>query len=48
MQLLGVVKLATTETTIEPGVYPMAQHLKTEDMNLFWKALNDKSRPIQF
>ena len=48
MQLLGVVKLATTETAIEPGVYRMAQHLKTEDMNLFWKALDDKSRPIKF
>ncbi|WP_226587756.1 hypothetical protein [Microseira wollei] len=48
MQLLGLVKLATTEKAIEPGVYRMAQHIKTEDINLFWKALDDKSRPIQF
>ncbi|MBD2608073.1 hypothetical protein H6G81_27055 [Scytonema hofmannii FACHB-248] len=48
MQLLGLVKLATTEKAIEPGVYRMAQHLKTDDMDLFWKALDDKSRPIKF
>ncbi|GEM_PF-752906 len=48
MQLLGVVKLTTTEKVIEPGVYRMAEHLKTDDMDLFWKALNDKSRPIEF
>ncbi|NES87874.1 hypothetical protein [Okeania sp. SIO2B9] len=48
MQLLGLVKLATTEKAIEPGVYRMAQKIKTEDINLFWKALDDKSRPIQF
>ncbi|NES64972.1 MAG: hypothetical protein F6K24_06775 [Okeania sp. SIO2D1] len=48
MQLLGLVKLATTEKTIEPGVYRVAQQVKTEDINLFWKALDEKSRPIQF
>ena len=48
MQLLGLVKLATTEKAIEPGVYRMAQQIKTEDINLFWKALDEKSRPIQF
>jgi len=48
MQLLGLVKLATTETAIEPGVYRMAEQIKTEDINLFWQALDDKSRPIQF
>ncbi|MFB2973513.1 Crp/Fnr family transcriptional regulator [Aerosakkonema sp. BLCC-F183] len=48
MQLLGLIKLATTEKAIEPGVYRMAQHLKTDDMDLFWKALDDKSRPIKF
>ncbi|NET53979.1 MAG: hypothetical protein F6K09_36760 [Merismopedia sp. SIO2A8] len=48
MQLLGLVKLATTEQAIEPGVYRMATHLKPEDINLFWKAIDDKSRPIQF
>jgi len=48
MQLLGLVKLAKTEQVIEPGVYRMAEHLKTDDMDLFWKALNDKSRPIEF
>lgn len=48
MQLLGLVKLATTEKAIEPGVYRMAKQLKTEDINLFWKAIDDKSRPIKF
>ncbi len=48
MQLLGLVKLATTEKAIEPGVYRMEQHLETDDMDLFWKALDDKSRPVQF
>ncbi|NEQ16930.1 MAG: hypothetical protein F6K44_25475 [Moorea sp. SIO3E2] len=48
MQLLGLVKLATTEKGIEPGVYRMAQRFKTDDIDLFWKALDDKSRPIEF
>ena len=48
MQLLGLVKLATTEKGIEPGIYRMAEHLKTDDIDLFWQALNDKSRPIEF
>lgn len=48
MQMLGVIKLATTEEAIDPGVYRMAQHLKADDMDLFWKALEDKSRPVSF
>ena len=48
MQMLGVIKLATTEAAIDPGVYRMAQHLKADDMDLFWKALEDKSRPVSF
>ena len=48
MQFLGLVKLATTEVAIQPGIYRMAQHLKSEDMDLFWQALDDKSRPIVF
>ena len=48
MQLLGLVKLAMTENNIESGVYRMAEQIDTEDINLFWKALDDKSCPIQF
>lgn len=48
MQLLGLIKLATTEEGIAPGVYRMAKQLRATDMDLFWQALDDKSCPINF
>jgi hypothetical protein len=44
MQLLSLVKLSTT--SISPGLYKMDTHLRREDLDVFWAAINDYCRPL--
>jgi hypothetical protein len=48
MQLLGLVRLALAEEPIEPGVYRMAEQLDRHSMRTFWKALDERCRPLDF
>lgn len=44
MQVLSLVKLCSTP--IEPALYKMDVHLRPEDLNIFWAAINDYCRPL--
>jgi hypothetical protein len=46
MQLLSLVKLSTA--AIAPALYKMDTQLRPEDLALFWKAIDDKCRPLMF
>jgi len=46
MQLLSLIKLSTA--TIAPALYKMDTQLRPEDLALFWKAIDDKCRPLMF
>ncbi len=48
MQMLGLVKLSGADGAVEPGLYRMADQLRREDMDLFWAALEEQSRPLSF
>ncbi len=48
MQMLGLVKLSGADSAIEPGLYRMADQLRRQDMDMFWAALDEQSRPLSF
>ncbi len=48
MQMLGLVKLSGADGAVEPGLYRMADQLRREDMDVFWAALEEQSRPLSF